>query len=73
MDRTFESIFEPLMQDEMTAQYAFSTLLVKMLTDWPSYGGISEFRKDLHHVSSRLMSEHRFCRLHKLWDVMVTF
>jgi hypothetical protein len=35
MPRTFENILEPLQTELYDVDYAFFTLLLKMITDWP--------------------------------------
>lgn len=48
-DQSFETIVDPLLTEEYDVNYAFQTLLLKMLTDWPLCS-TSEFNADMHHI-----------------------
>uniref|UniRef100_A0AC35UGN9 Peptidase_M3 domain-containing protein n=1 Tax=Rhabditophanes sp. KR3021 TaxID=114890 RepID=A0AC35UGN9_9BILA len=49
----FETVIEPLLEEEYTVDYAFNTLLLKMLTDWPKCSD-KDFDSDLHHLKVML-------------------
>ncbi|CAB3409145.1 unnamed protein product [Caenorhabditis bovis] len=48
-ERTFENVVEPLITEEYEVNYAFQTLILKMLTDWPDCNR-KLFDADLHHI-----------------------
>ncbi|VDM47075.1 unnamed protein product [Toxocara canis] len=48
-ERTFETVVDPLLTEEYDVNYAFQTLLLKMLTDWPLCSN-REFESDMHHL-----------------------
>lgn len=59
-ERDFDKVVGPLLTEEYDVNYAFQTLLLKMLTDWPDCGK-KLFDADLHHVSfSLLFSKYNF-------------
>ncbi|CAD6196729.1 unnamed protein product [Caenorhabditis auriculariae] len=47
--QTFENVVEPLLTEEYEVNYAFQTLVLKMLTDWPDCNR-KLFDADLHHI-----------------------
>ncbi|GMT22676.1 hypothetical protein PFISCL1PPCAC_13973 [Pristionchus fissidentatus] len=55
--RTFESVVEPLLHEEYEVNYAFQTLLLKMLTDWPDCSR-KLFDADLHHIKIMCARDH---------------
>ncbi|CAJ0579686.1 unnamed protein product, partial [Mesorhabditis spiculigera] len=48
--RTFENTVEPLLHDEYEVNYAFQTLLLKMVTDWSDTHN-NMINADMHHVT----------------------
>lgn len=48
-EKTFETVVDSLLTEEYDVDYAFNTLKLKMLTDWPE-GSRQLFDADLHHV-----------------------
>ncbi|CAI5448567.1 unnamed protein product [Caenorhabditis angaria] len=48
-ERTFQNVVEPLLTEEYEINYAFQTLMLKMLTDWPDFDR-KLFDADLHHI-----------------------
>ncbi|VDK21858.1 unnamed protein product [Anisakis simplex] len=50
-ERSFETVVDPLLTEEYDVNYAFQTLILKMLTDWPLCSN-REFESDMHHVRS---------------------
>lgn len=46
---TFDNVVDPLISEEYDVDYAFNTLLVKMLTDWTECSN-KAFDADFHHV-----------------------
>lgn len=47
---TYDNVVDPLLAEEYDVDYAFNTLLVKMLTDWSECSNTS-FEADFHHVT----------------------
>ncbi|KAF1755644.1 hypothetical protein GCK72_012094 [Caenorhabditis remanei] len=48
-DRKFENVVDPLLTEEYEVNFAFQTLVLKMLTDWPDCNR-KLFDADLHHI-----------------------
>uniref|UniRef100_A0AC35FA18 Peptidase M3A/M3B catalytic domain-containing protein n=1 Tax=Panagrolaimus sp. PS1159 TaxID=55785 RepID=A0AC35FA18_9BILA len=46
---SFDNVVDPLLSEEYDVDYAFNTLLVKMLTDWTECSNKS-FDADFHHI-----------------------
>ena len=68
-EKTFENVVEPLLTEEYEINYAFQTLMLKMLTDWPE-GSRKLFDADLHHVS-RIRSHFLFS-MHQSFQIKMT-
>uniref|UniRef100_A0A0N4ZG04 Peptidase_M3 domain-containing protein n=1 Tax=Parastrongyloides trichosuri TaxID=131310 RepID=A0A0N4ZG04_PARTI len=45
----YETVIEPILSHEYDVEYAFNTLVLKMLTDWPECSD-KDFDSDLHHL-----------------------
>lgn len=50
MEKNFETILTPLLDEEYDVDYAFNTLHLKMLTDWPDSSN-RDFIDDTFHVN----------------------
>uniref|UniRef100_A0A0M3HKD5 Protein kinase domain-containing protein n=1 Tax=Ascaris lumbricoides TaxID=6252 RepID=A0A0M3HKD5_ASCLU len=48
-EQTFENVVDPLLTEEYDVNYAFQTLILRMLTDWPLCSN-REFESDMHHL-----------------------
>uniref|UniRef100_A0A915CI95 Peptidase M3A/M3B catalytic domain-containing protein n=1 Tax=Parascaris univalens TaxID=6257 RepID=A0A915CI95_PARUN len=48
-EQTFENVVDPLLTEEYDVNYAFQTLILRMLTDWPLCTN-REFESDMHHL-----------------------
>ncbi|CAI4223771.1 unnamed protein product [Auanema sp. JU1783] len=48
-EKSFENVVDPLLTEEWEVNYAFQTLMLKMLTDWPDCNR-KLFDEDLHHI-----------------------
>lgn len=56
-ERTFDNVVAPLLHEEWEVNYAFQTLIVKMLTDWPDCNR-KLFDADLHHIKIMCARDH---------------
>lgn len=50
LPRTTENVVDPLLTERYDIDYAFNTLMLKMLTDWPACTQ-SAFDTDMYHVN----------------------
>ncbi|CAD5226755.1 unnamed protein product [Bursaphelenchus xylophilus] len=57
LPRTFENVMDPLLTELYEIDYAFNTLLVKMLTDWPECS-TRAFDMDFDHMKVMVAREH---------------
>uniref|UniRef100_A0A1I7YLK3 Peptidase_M3 domain-containing protein n=1 Tax=Steinernema glaseri TaxID=37863 RepID=A0A1I7YLK3_9BILA len=57
VEKSFEGVVGPLLSEEYEVNYAFQTLLLKMMTDWPECSA-KAFDADLHHVKVTCAREH---------------
>lgn len=49
-EQTFETVVEPLLEEEWEINYAYQALMLRMFTKWPICANF-EFQSDLHHVN----------------------
>ncbi|KAK0406082.1 hypothetical protein QR680_018359 [Steinernema hermaphroditum] len=56
-NKSFEGVVGPLLSEEYEVNYAFQTLLLKMMTDWPECSS-KAFDADLHHIKVTCAREH---------------
>uniref|UniRef100_A0A0K0FXI9 Neurolysin, mitochondrial (inferred by orthology to a human protein) n=1 Tax=Strongyloides venezuelensis TaxID=75913 RepID=A0A0K0FXI9_STRVS len=52
----YDTIIEPILSQEYDMEYAFHTLLFKMLTDWPECSD-KDFDSDMHHLKILVAKE----------------
>lgn len=54
MERSFDNVLEPILSEEYDVDYAFNTVILKMMTDWPNFD-VKAFTNDLYHVCNSLI------------------
>ncbi|PAV81103.1 hypothetical protein WR25_20042 [Diploscapter pachys] len=66
-EKTFENVVEPLLTEEYEINYAFQTLMLKMLTDWPE-GSRKLFDADLHHIKMTAARDYMEKLTHRVFQ-----